>query len=469
MIFLGDDRKYAWCSLKKTIQENGLFMIQVKNIVLGLILIGFLINIVHFVVLEEFGMLNGPIFFIFSGDPFADFYKSSLSYVSYDLEKFRFMPNIYLYLTDNPYKGFNGLSNVATLTNYHNPPVTVLIKLIQAYMIKGLGPIEALVCVNSVVLFALVYAVNRTKAFCSVYESALIVLFSYPVLFAIFRGNTQSIINSAAIILFLTLVREDKSIFIRNLLMAVAINIRPVSAVFVIFYFFRNDIKGIIKNGALVLVLTLLVMDMSFIVAAHYYNGYGINTFIEGLRHYKSIYLLTPRFLQEEFNTSIYALVKNNGIHSFEIDEIKVWVCLLIVIITVTLKALLKYGNVIFIDLELMYILYCFYVLIFPISADYHMITLIGILSIALREYKNSQKNIVLFLIAVCLISLIPKNFMGGDIYEIFILGHYYNMQFFLNTVLLLSSMLFIILFHVLEAAKQAIMSFKGKVMVFHV
>jgi hypothetical protein len=240
--------------------ENSILTSSDKNLILGVVLSGFLLNMLYWVVLNEFGVYSKSLFFIFQGDPFADFFKSSLSYVKYDADKFKFLPNIYAYLMDNPYKSYNALTDINILTNFHNPPGTVLIKLFQADLIKKIGPVTALFLVDVFAISALLKALRTAAGYSSFFFLFFLVMFSYPVLFALFRGNTQAIINASALIAFMVLAYEERSFFMRSLLLAVSINLRPVSAVFIFYYFLKGDYKEFIKNASVVFALTILVL-----------------------------------------------------------------------------------------------------------------------------------------------------------------------------------------------------------------
>jgi hypothetical protein len=147
------------------------------------------------------------------------------------------------------------------------------------------------------------------------------------------------------------------------------------------------------------------------------YDGYDMNTFFEGVRHYKWIYVTSPRYLQEEFNTSLYALIRNNDLYDVAVNTIKWWIYGLIGMVMMLVKGQIVYGNSEYSGIELFYLLFCGYIIVFPVSSVYHMIPLLGIISLALR-YKSSNDAITNGVIAVASVIIITaKDFLGKGFY----------------------------------------------------
>lgn len=407
-----------------------------ENVLIVFVLTGFLINMLYGVVVNEFGIVDGPPFFIYKGDPFADFFKSSLSYIHYDPENIKYLPNVYSYLLDNPYRGYESLSDRSILTNFHNPPATVLLKLYQADVVKKLGPLVGLALFEIFAAISLFVAIKNAGGYKSLVYVFLLMMFSYPVLFSLFRGNTQSVFNASALIGFMILANKERSLFGRCLLLAISVNIRPVSLIFVLYYFLMGDYKAFVKNLLLVLLFSLAILSVSLIVDSRRYDGYDIYTFIEGVRHYKWIYVDSVRYLQEEFNTSVYALVRNNDMYNIDVSVIRIWVYSVIGIYLLFVRAHIAIGGVRYGGVELLYILFCIYVLIFPVSAVYHLIPLLGLISLAIKERSGEEISFVVITSSIIIIT--AKDFLGKGIYAPTIFGHAYDMQMLINTFVLL-------------------------------
>jgi len=429
-----------------------------KNIFLGVVLAGFLFNILYGVIQNEFGHDGNSLFFIFKGDPFADFFKSSLSYVSYDAERFKQFPNVYTYLIDNPYKGAQALNDVNILTNFHNPPGTVLIKLLQADLIKKYGPVPAFELVAVLSICVLLKSLKMAGGYKSYFYVFFLLMFSYPVLFALFRGNTQAIINASALIGFMAFANDERHSIVRSVLLAISINLRPVSVVFILYYFLKGNYKEFLRNALIVFGFTIIILYISLVYDSARYDGYDIKTFLEGVRHYKWIYIISPRYLQEEFNTSIYAIIRNNEVYNLGIDSVKLLVFGLIGMVLIVVKGQMVYDKAMYSGLELFYLLFFVYIVLFPLTIVYHLIPLLGMISLALRNKKTLGAFKTAFIVVPSFIVITSKDFLGKGYYEPVLFDHKYDLQLLLNVSAILLSVISILVYRVKKTVKMLLL-----------
>jgi hypothetical protein len=275
------------------------------------------------------------------------------------------------------------------------------------------------------------------------------------VLFALFRGNTQAIVNASALIGFIVLAYDERYFFLRSILLAISINIRPISAVFIFYYYLKGNYKEFLKSASVVIALTIVVLLLSLAVDGARYDAYDMNNFLEGVKHYKWIYLTSPRYLQEEYNTSLYALIRNNDLYDVAINSIKWWIYGLIGMVMILVKGQIVYGKSEYTSIELFYLLFCGYIFVFPINIVYHMIPLLEIISLALR-YKSSNDAITSGVIAVASVIIITaKDFLGKGFYSPVIFRHIYDLQLLVNVFTIMLSVIIILIYRQIQTLKK--------------
>lgn len=176
----------------------------------------------------------------------------------------------------------------------HLPPLSMFLSLCIRQAFAIISPVVAYLGFIAVFLTATALIVRR-------YSENLIwvmvALFSYPVVFAIDRGNLYAGLAGLPLVIALLRKRLD---WLAAVLLAVAINVRPNVAICALPLLFL-DYRLAFKLGAVA--APLFVFSM---VAAHaLYPEYGLLAFLNGLKTYSEVYV--PTYDGQAFNSSIYS------------------------------------------------------------------------------------------------------------------------------------------------------------------
>ncbi len=225
------------------------------------------------------------IFFIDELDRYADFLKIIFSFnfifTSEDLINLK-VPEIWIYY--NPYGIREGVSQTLVMTL---PPLSIILIVFSAYIVKLIG--FHYTFFYAVLIFAL-FAVFFKLFFNKILENKylLLVLFSFPTLFLIDRGNLFAAVAGLCIFFITRNFLEDKGISNTMLLcFIIACSIRPNYLIFGLMFLYHKDYKINIKNF-IKISSTYLFLNFIFLqLASLLLPNYNFSNFITMLREYE--------------------------------------------------------------------------------------------------------------------------------------------------------------------------------------
>jgi hypothetical protein len=276
-------------------------------------------NVLFSVMSDEFG-LGYHSFLHGSDDRYADLVKTALSFktLTHGLENqpsFAAWPDLFKnYYFHNPYAGREGLAS-GELTHFHEPPLYALQHLLCSLIIVKTGsPQSVLWLFFAIYLFGvywLIYhSVRQQERTWTVQVTIWFVcLLGYPALLLFTRGNynagfTGLVITYALISLF---GYKDGGVA-AWLPLAVAVNIRPNSLIFLLAFPITLGIRRSLKPCIRFFAMALGVVCASYLSVHWIYPDYTISAFRKGLEIYNRRYMLGPG--GDQFNSSLLALVK---------------------------------------------------------------------------------------------------------------------------------------------------------------
>jgi hypothetical protein len=118
-------------------------------------------------------------------------------------------------------------------------------------------------------------------------------LFSYPALFMLNRGNFHSGFTSLAVISYLATASFGRGRRAGWLALALAINLRPNVAVFALMELWREERPiDAIRSGVIIGVLAIMIGAVSLAVATHIDPRYTLQGWLEALALYRENYLV---------------------------------------------------------------------------------------------------------------------------------------------------------------------------------
>lgn len=378
--------------------------------------------------------------FLFTPDDvFGDFFKTIFSFPyqgTIAIPQGGFYNLLQIYLSaDNPYGGIQAL-NAGNLSHFHMPPLSALFSLISAQLMVFIHPFNYYGLILLLMLAAIFYtfrSLNCSRVNLLFFISAFIL--SYPLIFAVTRGNVICMIVGITVINFLIFsYKYDKPRRILMLfLLALAVNLRPNSIIF-IFALLINDGKKVIKKSlifdvGIFLIFSLGIFFISLFLASILYSDYSLPNFLAGLKIYHSLYIVGNGGLA--FGSSLFGALKIIFKSPPYLEIITTLICLCFFTFFTSL-----YLKRIITKITYIYILCGIYTLGSPVFADYHLIVFFAPLVLIYLTKKNKldpnlSKTYKLIFFASILM-LVPKN--------IFFV-HAYSLQIIFNPLILLFSL----------------------------
>ena len=442
-------------------------------VVLSLIVLSYA-NLLFSTLMYEFGYgagfsspLAGP------GDRLADLVKLSFSYRPFvsgvELKTFQTWPDIFKNYFFYPiYGGKEALAAGQVITHFHLPPLQTLIFIACASLIShtqsvfvGIATFYGLYLVT--IQRALLVGIPAEKRTTGVSLATwFIAVLSYPALLVFSRGNIQSGITSLLIIAFML------SLFLRNrvetaalLSLAIAVNIRPNAVIFALaiplVLGLEQSFKPMLYFGA----LASGIFASSYFVTNWLYPDYTLSTFLQGLAVYKKLYVVGS--MGDGANSSLWALLKNYGTISANVENRIALITLLFAILLaalfwglrhlshwmivapvvliilyaqfVAITGHRQYFSVAYIVFSVLlaavagwglwfcpkrtlvapFVLTALYCLFCPVFADYHLLVFLGpvlLLYFNPREWADNSRPMAAIALASILV-LSPKNYVG--------------------------------------------------------
>lgn len=321
------------------------------------------------------------------------------------------------------------------------PPFTIFIWALSSYLIKYL--------LNKYFVYFIIFILPIFILF--LYKSFkikyfFVLLFSYPILMAIQRGNV-AILVFICLFLFYFYYKEEKIYFsLFFLVLATSLKVTPL--LFFILFFNFNNIKLLIKNvfiflsmlftfNILIIYLNPLLVDINIYDSRQFfkyikaYNTYAIESF-GGLKYGSSLYMPILTIIKIINNNLFRLFIKINP-YLFNL-----FIFTIIYFIKNKINSIRFYFNNDNIKLELITI--CF-ILFMPVTADYYLLLLFLPLIFIPYSYFSEIKKISYLLL------LIPKEIINTK----YFIGIELPIGAFINPILLL-----IILFDILKIFNES-------------
>ncbi|MDH6154049.1 hypothetical protein M2124_000305 [Polynucleobacter sphagniphilus] len=360
-----------------------------------------------------------------SNDLFGDYFKVIFSYPGADravISEGSFLRNYQLH----PYGNLTAL-NQGLVSNIGLTPLSTIISIGTMNVANFFNPMY--VYVINIILLLLIMNLFIRENIKSIYIVLLIniaFILSYPVLFAIDRGNILSIINSILIIIFFNKFYTNK-IKVSLIFLAIAVNIRPNALILLlVLLLLDDDFKAKAKYLILFLTVALVIAGVSYIFSNILYPDYTFSNFISALKIYRRDYLIGNWGLG--YGSSLFGALKFIfGWHS--LLEIIAYIisCLGIIFLFYidSKKKLESYTHA--------YIVLSIYILSSSVIADYHLAVFFSPILLMLINKTDEVSGVIEWIIIVgSALILGPKNYFF--ISEV-------SYQVLLNPLILLISM----------------------------
>jgi hypothetical protein len=405
-------------------------------------------NALYSAMKNEFGLgyqsfLHGP------DDRFADLVKVALSFktLTGGLENrpnFTSWPGLYQrYYLNNPYAGREGLAS-GKLTHFHEPPLYALQHMLCALLIVQTGSPQFALWVFFAAYLAgvhlLTYHSVRKEERTKTAEVAIwfVCLLGYPSLLIFTRGNYPAGFTALLIVhVLISLFGYRDGGTAASLALALAVNIRPNSLIFVLAFPVALGIRRSVKPCVHFFAMALGVACASYISVHWLYPDYTLSTFQQGVRRYNHLYMIGSA--GDAFNSSLFALVKNlNTAASLRLlstaGVTQAFGVLAIIIVLVAFWGLWHSSCRCLIAPFVLTSLYC---LLTPVFGDYHLLAFLApllLLSFHVKDWVGHYREASTIALASILV-LSPKNY-------IFLNG--WSLQTILNPLILCLSLLYL-------------------------
>jgi hypothetical protein len=353
-------------------------------------------------------------------DLHADLLASGLSFPPYPaLDTSTWPENCVRFYQHNHYQGLEGVEK-HKITALGLPPLTIFLMLMVKQSIIHLGPQATTALFYAVVVLLVILTVRWFITDPIERSLALVtVIFSYPCLMILSRGNVGAAPTALLLIFFIALACGRRYPLLAALCLALACNFRPNAVLLtplLFCYGFRRGIVTGLASGA----LTLAIAVPFFFADVALYPGYSFAVFRHALAIYNQAYLFDG--LGDAYNNSLYAAMKMvyqlcNG-HPTVASAI-----MTNLFATLLCGVLILYATVLYLRGKLpndrfAYVLTALYVLGTTVMGSYHLFVFFAFILMAAKEGRKATPMLPFFAAIV----LIPKNyvFIGGNLsYEI--------------------------------------------------
>ena len=380
-------------------------------------------------------------YFFDAGDVFADFFKFIIN--QNNLSQHFTVPQGekgYPYIT--PYLNFSFYYQ----TNVALPPIYSLISGINAIFLKLLNPY--LVYFLNILLFLIIFFF-QIKNFLIDKKISIIIficsIFSYAVLFMINRGHIFSAFTCLILIQILINCYFRKNFLLNCFLVLLAFSSKPTALCFalIVFYYDISFYKKFIYF------FLLLILAPIFYISLNEFNYFFLgniwsfyNNFADTFKMHSQLIYYHQAIIGDSglaFGSSLWGFVKI-FLRSFSNFNPHIWIKITflfssLIFFIFTLLFFLKKINI----SVFAYTLVSYYILVSPVSADYHLIVFFGPLLLLLKDYENSNsKDLYIVLILTIAFIVSPQHYYFT---EKFILA-----KTILNPLLILCANLYILI-----------------------
>lgn len=397
------------------------------------------INAIFLNFINSLGRRN-PVSYLISTDLFADFLKVVLSYPGANelLPASNSSMNkiIYNYIINNPYKDATALSS-GTLSHFHLPPLSTVLSLLSLQLMGMITVWGTFFVLLGILLITLAYIAKKYSDNMTGYCTWLLcIIVSYPCLFVIQRGNLFSALTSILIIIAMYLAYTQDKKYFAIFILAIAFNIRPNSAIFMIALYTAQH-REFAKRVIMFLILSVFILGVTSVLANLLYHDYSIHNFLIGLNIYHTLYVIGDS--GSAYNSSLFGILKLVFGYS-KFVELASFFCGLIIAFS---GLILHKKN--YLTTPIFVFLICIsYMLGTTIFADYHLMVFFAPLLLLSKNvnftgettlFKSFDFPSAIAFITSCFL-LSPKNYF---------IHHGVNSQAFINPVIGLLSYCLII------------------------
>jgi hypothetical protein len=362
-------------------------------------------------------------------DRFADIVKVALSFktitsILVDSSVVESWPSLYRdYLLRNPYGDISNLA-AGKLTHFHHPPLSQLLFTLASALIVLTGSPTALlwICfaIFAVFVIKLAWRIGKAdgnKDVASRIALAFLCLASYPAMLVFLRGNYHAGCTSLLVILFLVDCLGRRQLGIGSLVaLAMAINLRPTAIVFVLALPLSIGFARSLRMVFTVGVLAIGVFLVALLVEQAIYPDYNLANFLRGLDIYKERYIFGPG--GDGGNASLWALIKNGTTISgtsldYYSDELsRIFAASSVFVLLVSAQRLLSPNST---AAGIAFILVAIYVLLAPVTAEYHLLVLLAPLLILHARWPETPPRIRSIVFFASVLVLSPKNYFHAE------------------------------------------------------
>ena len=353
-------------------------------------------------------------FFFLPQDVFADFFKFIIN--QNNLSEYFSVPKGekgYPYITSHLNFSFY------YQTNFVNPPFYALISGVNAIFLKLINPY--LVYFLNILIFLIIFFFQIKNFLVDQKISYIIFIssvFSYAVLCMMNRGHIFSAFTCLILIQILINCYLKKNFILNFFLVLLAFSSKPTALCFAL-YIFYYDISFYKKFIYFFLLLILapiffiLFNDFNYFFLGNiwsFYNNFADTFKMHSQPIYYNQYIIGDAGLA--FGSSLWGFVKI-FLRSFSNFNPHIWIKITflfssLIFFIFTLLFFLKKINI----SVFAYTLVSYYILVSPVSADYHLIVFFGPLFLLLKDYENSNsKDLYIVLILTIAFIVSPQHY----------------------------------------------------------
>ena len=289
------------------------YVVSTKTIINIFVATSLAVYLFIYIYKYEIGVLKDYYLFFDRTDRFADILKVIFSFKDvFSVQELFNLGVPQVWVNSNPYNNIIEGSSSSTLLMIL-PPITIIFVKITALFAKfiGINYLSILILYVSVLTSFIIYIFfNQLKND----KKLIFILFSFPFLFLIDRGNIMSGISALCLYVVFKKFYLNKEFNNFDLVFfLVACSMRPNYLVFGLLFLFKKDFLSNFIEILKVSISYIVLNGFCFVVANVFLNNYTIKNFIIANDYY---FNSTIRFVP--WNSSMYGAVYNLYMSNFE-------------------------------------------------------------------------------------------------------------------------------------------------------
>lgn len=386
-----------------------------RNFSFLILIYSYLLISIFFILLFDRGYLN----FLnlnyriyFEGDTYADLLKLAFSYdhvfttndyIDLNVPEYLYVYNPYSFIVDGVMYG------------YHSTPLYVLITHAIAYTFKVYGfEVNIFVYViYSLLLLGLYIFLKKTINAINHIHFFVFIVFSYPFLFMLQRGNIYAIILPMLIYILFKKFYDNEEFNTNDILLLVIVgSIRPNYLIFLLLFLNPNKFKSSLRNLFKIFSIYFVFNSIFLYIASIIYPGYSFKGFLLGLNRYSLSHIVGDGFDSSTFKTIINLLnfeyVNSDFLITYYNSLIKVQFLITLIYIIIACLQFVLFSKGSITKIEYLFSLVAISLVATSPIGDYHLLIFI-ILQILLIDMDTKQwsRN---FLLTLILFLIKPKS-----------------------------------------------------------